>query len=428
MTVKKLQIKHINLKSVSILWSIVIFSVCILGVSAYLSYKSAKTSAESALKMQAMGMAITLESLFQTETIKTLQQNNKNFLMDIILNENWENVAFIAVYNEKGYILLHSNPDLIGKRLKDFTSFLNMKSPYFHYITLSTSERVFVADLKFYINKKPYFLRIALHTYPANIILQKAKLYIFFKLAGISGLVFFGIMGTLLLKKFEDIQLRVKELETLVMMIKILAHEIRNPLSSIKGFSQYLLSKIKDKTLEKPLKIIYNEALRIERLTDELLLYGNPVKLNLTKFNLKDLVEEVFWEFKERYPDISFFLNINQDFLVTSDRDKLKEILSNLIQNAVDAVLESSKKEKKIFLKVEKKKNLIKFEVEDNGEGMDEEVLARAMEPFFTTKAKGAGLGLAIVKKLCDALNIKVEIYSKKHKGTRVCLWMPESQ
>ena len=58
---------------------------------------------------------------------------------------------------------------------------------------------------------------------------------------------------------------------------------------------------------------------------------------------------------------------------------------------------------------------------------MDEETLIKAMEPFFSTKPKGSGLGLPIVKKLCEALNIRIKINSKKGEGTRICLIIPES-
>ncbi|RLF49571.1 MAG: hypothetical protein DRN19_05610, partial [Thermoplasmata archaeon] len=98
-----------------------------------------------------------------------------------------------------------------------------------------------------------------------------------------------------------------------------------------------------------------------------------------------------------------------------------------LLQNAVDAVLETSKDQKIIELNVEKRENKIKFEIVDNGIGMDEETLIKAMEPFFSTKPKGSGLGLAIVKKLCKALNIRIKINSKKGEGTRTCLIIPES-
>ena len=130
--------------------------------------------------------------------------------------------------------------------------------------------------------------------------------------------------------------------------------------------------------------------------------------------------------FKNNYPQIVFKLNLNQEIKIKSDKDKLKEIVTNILQNAVDAVLESPKNQKNIELNIEKKEDEIKFEIIDNGTGMDEKTLLKATEPFFSTKPKGSGLGLAIVEKLCEALNIKFKIESKKGEGTKVCLIIPE--
>jgi len=139
------------------------------------------------------------------------------------------------------------------------------------------------------------------------------------------------------------------------------------------------------------------------------------------------LLEEVLIGFKNSYPEVIFRLNCDYEIKIRCDRDKLKEVIINLLQNAVDAVLETSKVQKIIELNVEKRENKIKFEIVDNGIGMDEKTLVKATEPFFTTKSKGSGLGLAIVKKICEALNIEFEIDSKKGEGTRVCLIVPES-
>lgn len=414
--------KYRNLWSAFILWSIVLISSGILIVSAIFTYKNTKLTAEDALKMQALGIAITLQSFLQSLELENLRNLDYKIFSEIILNEKWEGVAFISLYNENGYIILHSNPDLIGKKIKLVKSSVY---PYYHYLTLKTSEKVFVADFKITLNST-YILRIALHTYPAEIIIKRAQIYAGIKIGASVGLILFGILSTLLIRKVEKMQIKLKELESISLMTKILAHEIRNPLGSIKGFSQYLLNKVEEK-FKDPLKIIFNETLRIERLTDELLLYTNPVKINIAEFYLKELLEEILIVFKNDYPEITFQLNFNQEIRLKSDKDKLKEIVINLLQNAVDAVLEASKDQKIIKLNVEKRENKIKFEIVDNGIGMDEEILIKAMEPFFSTKPKGSGLGLAIVKKLCEALNIRIKINSKKGEGTKICLIIPES-
>lgn len=414
--------KYRNLWSVFILWSIVLISSGILIVSAIFTYKNTKLTAEDALKMQALGIAITLQSFLQSLELENLRNLDYKIFSEIILNEKWEGVAFISLYNENGYIILHSNPDLIGKKIKLVKSSVY---PYYHYLTLKTLEKVFVADFKITLNST-YILRIALHTYPAEIIIKRAQIYAGIKIGASVGLILFGILSTLLIRKVEKMQIKLKELESISLMTKILAHEIRNPLGSIKGFSQYLLNKVEEK-FKDPLKIIFNETLRIERLTDELLLYTNPVKINIAEFYLKELLEEILIVFKNDYPEITFQLDFNQEIRLKSDKDKLKEIVINLLQNAVDAVLEASKDQKIIKLNVEKRENKIKFEIVDNGIGMDEEILIKAMEPFFSTKPKGSGLGLAIVKKLCEALNIRIKINSKKGEGTKICLIIPES-
>jgi len=414
--------KYRNLWSAFILWIIVLISSGILIVSAIFTYKNTKLAAEDALKMQALGIAITLQSFLQSVELENLRNLDYKIFSEIILNEKWEGVAFISFYDENGYIILHSNPDLIGKKIKLVKSSIY---PYYHYLTLKTSEKVFVADFKIPLNSI-YILRIALHTYPAEIIIKKAQIYAGIKIGASIGLILFGILGTLLIKKVEKMQMKLKELESISLMTKILAHEIRNPLGSIKGFSQYMLNKVEEK-FKDPLKIIFNETLRIERLTDELLLYTNPVKITIAEFSLKELLEEILIVFKNDYPEITFQLNFNQEIRLKSDKDKLKEIIINLLQNAVDAVLETSKDQKIIELNVEKRENKIKFEIVDNGIGMDEETLIKAMEPFFSTKPKGSGLGLAIVKKLCEALSIRFKINSKKGEGTRICLIIPES-
>ena len=370
--------KYRNLWSAFILWIIVLISSGILIVSAIFTYKNTKLAAEDALKMQALGIAITLQSFLQSVELENLRNLDYKIFSEIILNEKWEGVAFISLYDENGYIILHSNPDLIGKKIELIKSSIY---PYYHYLTLKTSEKVFVADFKIPFNST-YILRIALHTYPAEIIIKRAQIYAGIKIGASIGLILFGILGTLLIRKVEKMQMKLKELESISIMTKILAHEIRNPLGSIKGFSQYLLNKVEEK-FKDPLKIIFNETLRIERLTDELLLYTNPVKITIAEFSLKELLEEILIVFKNDYPEITFQLNFNQEIRIKSDKDKLKEIIINLLQNAVDAVLETSKDQKIIELNVEKRENKIKFEIVDNGIGMDEETLIKAMEPFF---------------------------------------------
>jgi Signal transduction histidine kinase involved in nitrogen fixation and metabolism regulation len=218
-------------------------------------------------------------------------------------------------------------------------------------------------------------------------------------------------------------QIKMKELENISNISRVLAHEIRNPLGSIKGFAQYLSKKNTDPSLNEYFDIIIKESLRIERLTDELSSYANPKKVNITDINLKDFLQEVIVPFESQNKEIKFEIDA-EDIKIKTDMDKLQQILANVIQNSVDAV--SEKNQKIIYIKTEKSDGKIKIEIEDTGTGMDEITLKQALEPFFTTKSKGTGLGLAIVKRLCEVLKIDLQIKSKKGEGTKVCLTLKE--
>lgn len=175
------------------------------------------------------------------------------------------------------------------------------------------------------------------------------------------------------------------------------------------------------------LHLIEKESLRIEKLMRELSVLSEFPKPNFVKINLKTFLDEVILPFKNNYSEIIFNLKISEDEVwIVSDRDKLKQIMENLIQNAVDAVLESEKSVKKIEVEVFRKKSFLVLGIKDNGVGMEVEVLKKMAEPFFTTKARGMGLGFFIVKKLCEELKINYKIESKRGEGTTIWLTFSE--
>lgn len=373
--------------------------------------------------MQALGITVTLNSFIQNLSIQQLKIEGKSIMSEMLLDDRWEGIAFLALYDEKGEVILHSNPFLIGKKTDDIAYILTHASPYYHKITLGTGEEVFVSDTKIKKSGSPYILRVALHTYPAELLLRTTRTHLLFIFLSALLIVFFGVFALLIMHKIEKMQIKMKELENLSILSKVLAHEIRNPLGSIKGFTQYLLKKTEDKSIKDYLNVILKESLRLERLSNELSSYANPHKnLKIEEFNLKELIEETLLPFIEQ--DELIIERDLENLKVKTDRDKLKQILTNIIQNAVDAV--GSSNQKRITIKARKISGKIKIEIADTGIGMSEETLKRATEAFFTTKPRGTGLGLAIVSKLCESLRIGLKISSKIEEGTKVCLTMPE--
>ncbi|MEN2994957.1 MAG: ATP-binding protein [Thermodesulfovibrio sp.] len=373
--------------------------------------------------MQALGITITLNSLIQNLKMEKLQIEGSLIMSQILLDERWQSVAFLAVYDKEGKVVLHSNPSLIGKKFDEIGALFDRESPYYHRVVLGTGEEVFLSDTKINMNQNQYILRVALHLYPAEMPLRLSKIYLTFIFLSAFTVVVVGITTVLIFGKIERMQIKMRELENLSILARILAHEIRNPLGSIKGFAQYLFKKVSDKSLREYLDIIIKESMRLERLTNELSIYANPENVTLQEVNLKEVIYDILLPFIRQNQEVKFIQKLENIYLKT-DADKLKQILNNIIQNSIDALKDSP--DKKITVMAYKTNDKIKIEIEDTGIGMDEETLKKALKPFFTTKTRGTGLGLAIVERLCELLKIDLEIKSKKGQGTKICLIIPQ--
>lgn len=374
--------------------------------------------------MQSLAITITLNSLLQNLEPKKFKIEGSKILSQILIDERWEGIAYLGLYDSQGRIVLHSNPKLIGSSETNLIDLDNPKTPHYHRIILRTGEEIFASDSIIRIGEHNYTLRVALHLYPTQKLLDHAQTYLLMILLSAVVIILAGVLTLLILSKIEKMQSRMRELESISMLSRVLAHEIRNPLGSIKGFAQVLSKKIEDSKLLNHVDVIIKESLRLERLVNELTTYANPQKISPEEFNLKQLIEELKEKFKNQFPEVDLQIEV-EEVLIRTDRDKVTEIFENLIKNAIDALEEVN--EKKVEIRAFQIGGKIKIEIADNGVGMDDETLNRAKEPFFTTKAKGTGLGLAIVDRLCELLKIEFKIESNKGKGTKVWLTIPKS-
>lgn len=374
--------------------------------------------------MQSLAITITLNSLLQNLEPKKFKIEGSKILSQILIDERWEGIAYLGLYDSQGRIVLHSNPKLIGSSETNLIDLDNPKTPHYHRIILRTGEEIFASDSIIRIGEHNYTLRVALHLYPTQKLLDHAQTYLLMILLSAVVIILAGVLTLLILSKIEKMQSRMRELESISMLSRVLAHEIRNPLGSIKGFAQVLSKKIDDSKLSNYIDVIIKESLRLERLVNELTTYANPQKISPEEFNLKQLIEELKEKFKNQFPEVDLQIEV-EEVLIRTDRDKVTEIFENLIKNAIDALEEVN--EKKVEIRAFQIGGKIKIEIADNGVGMDDETLNRAKEPFFTTKAKGTGLGLSIVDRLCELLKIEFKIESNKGKGTKVWLTIPKS-
>ncbi len=397
--------------------------------SVWMTYRSALQASEDSLKLMALGIAVSLET-----TLTRMEKGRETLFSDILTEGRWEGIAFIALADAQGRTLLHSNIHLIRKQITDrqISQVAAAGAPLHDYTTLGTGEKVFVLYFPVHLAQSRAILKLALHTYPAEKIIREARtqaaLISFITLA-LWIIAFFFVRA---MKRSDRMEKTIAEREQMALlgeMASTLAHEIRNPLGSIKGFAQYVMEQDHARSREY-LDIIVAESQRLETLTEDLLRYAKPEKITPTLFDLPELADEVVQQGMTTGPAGSssrIAIDIPRGMTLKTDRDKLKQILINLLQNAREAVAEQVGTEGTIRIAAaDVSANNICIIVEDNGPGMDRKTLQNAMQPFFTTKTKGTGLGLAIVGKLSRNLGGSMELGSEKRKGTAVRINLPK--
>jgi signal transduction histidine kinase len=222
-------------------------------------------------------------------------------------------------------------------------------------------------------------------------------------------------------KLAEDALKKAERLATIGKMSAILAHEIRNPLNSIKINADILFETL-DLTENKKrrLQIMQKEINRLDNLVKEVLLYSRQVNLVYTEFNIYNLIESILIQLKPHFEEKKINLkNDIEKFNIRGDSEKLKQVFINLILNAVDAVPEYGT----IEFYTENKDNHSHIFVKDNGCGINE--AEKVFEPFFTTKNLGTGLGLPISQNIIEQHSGSLEVVISKPGETVFCIKIP---
>lgn len=199
------------------------------------------------------------------------------------------------------------------------------------------------------------------------------------------------------------------------------AHEIRNPLTSIKGFIQLLNKRVPDESDNKRLiNLSMREIERLESLIKDLITYAKPSKPNIEWVNARKICEDVIQVLSQRISQKKVNLNIDLPYglYVTGDRKQLFQIFFNLILNAIQAVKPETG-EIKIYADIDRERDSIRIVIEDNGIGIPSEDLNKVFTPFFTTKDKGVGLGLSISRRIMEDNEGKLTFESKYGEGTK---------
>ncbi len=226
-----------------------------------------------------------------------------------------------------------------------------------------------------------------------------------------------------------------ERLSVLGQLTAIVSHELRNPLGVIRTSAYYLLKKM-DASEEKTAKHLHRIEEQVglcDSIIGELLEYTRGRRFAPVKGDINPCLEEVLDQMSLP-PDLHLTRNFDLSLpTVSFDKEKIRRILINLVENAIQAVTarqaETLQKgtfyRPEIYVTTSTTDDGISIEIEDNGLGMDSATAQRAFEPLFTTRARGTGLGLAIVKKLVEEHGGRVDLRSRQHSGTTVTVIVP---
>lgn len=216
----------------------------------------------------------------------------------------------------------------------------------------------------------------------------------------------------------------------LIQMISGIAHEIRNPLTSIKAYVDLLPRKKDNEAFQKQLvQVVPNEVERVSRLIENLIDYVRPKSRNPQRVQVHELLESCMLLFRHTATSkgIDFDMSADANLYIHVDKDQIKQVIINLLLNAIDAINEKREKTQAadghwIRLHATSGVGHVKISIEDNGIGMSLDELENVYELFYTTKTKGSGIGLPLSKQIIEDNQGTIQIVSTKHVGTAIAL------
>jgi two-component system sensor histidine kinase HydH len=243
-------------------------------------------------------------------------------------------------------------------------------------------------------------------------------------------------LGDLILfRDLTEIQNLKKEIErnqrlaSLGRLAAGIAHEIRNPLSSIKGFATYFGERYKEiPEDQKTAEIMVQEVERLNRVIGQLLEFARPVSIQKKPTSLHGVIQHSLKmvERESRGANVQIDTDLSPEIeLVSIDPDGINQVLLNLYLNAIEAMEHGGTLS--VELSKEPNSRRTKIAVSDTGVGIKKEDLIHIFDPYFTTKQSGTGLGLAIVHKIVESHGGEVRVESEPGKGTTVSVFLPVS-
>jgi signal transduction histidine kinase len=212
----------------------------------------------------------------------------------------------------------------------------------------------------------------------------------------------------------DEHQKNIERVEGLRILAAGVAHEVRNPVQGISLYADKLRRNTVDPSVAETAVKIKNEIRQIERIISDLLDYTKELNLTVSTFNVSSLLQEVL-----SANGVQAMITGNCRREAVGDRLRLKQVFMNVVRNGVEAAIDGRVN---IAVHLTFTENIVDVEIHNAGKEVDEEIVKKLFQPFFTTKAKGTGLGLALCRKIMTAHSGAIEIKRSERSGYTTCV------
>lgn len=384
---------------------------------AFANCRSARPVAQGYLRGMALSLGQAVESIASRDPSLKL-------LSDFTSKE----IAYFSVLDRNGIIRFHTNPDLIGGRVEDqrYQPVFDTQVVTEERVTLGTGETVFESQQQLHLKREPLVLRMALHTWQADQIIKRARasggmIFVLLLLSWLGGL------WTLRLQR-RDLQrrerlMRHEQLAQLGQLGAVLAHEVRTPLSGIKGYAQLLEERLTDERQQRYARRIISESQRLEALASDLLTYARQDVLQAGTTTVSEAVRGAWDQLAAgaNVKGVQFELLGAIESPVACPPDRLRQVLLNLFSNALQAMPEGGR----LQVVLSALPNYAVLTVADSGPGFDHDALSRIFDPFFTTRPSGSGLGLTVCRKIVEGYGGSIAATNTSFGGAEITVQLP---
>lgn len=222
--------------------------------------------------------------------------------------------------------------------------------------------------------------------------------------------------------KMEELLRRSEKLTTVGQLAAGVAHEIRNPLTTLRGFLQ--LQQESKKLALSHVALMLSELDRINLIVGEFLILAKPQATRFVTKDLRDVLQDVIalMNSEALLHNIEFRVSLTEEgCLISCEENQLKQVFINLIKNAIEAMPSGGR----IHIHITHKREHITIAITDEGMGIPEEMISKIGDPFFTGKETGTGLGIMVTQRIINSHRGTMEIKSQVNVGTTINLMLP---